>query len=252
MQRHRYRSVFISDTHLGFRGAKAKHLADFLKSVECDYLYLVGDIFDFWAMKSRIWWNSDCSVVLRRILKMGNNGTKIVYIPGNHDEAIRMFLPFDLGAIQFLNETIHTTVDGKRLLVIHGDQFDVVIGHMKWLAIVGSTLYDWLLSLNEVVHSIRLKLGYPTYWSLAGYLKQKAKRAVSYMRDFETAVMRYTIKHNADGAVCGHIHNAKLTEIDGLVYANCGDWIESLTALVEHKDGKLEIINWHDNHSVRP
>lgn len=242
-----YRAVFISDTHLGFRGAQAKALVSFLKSIECDTLYLVGDIFDLWAMRKKIWWDQDCNQVLRRVLKMAQNGTRIVYIPGNHDEAIRGFLPITLGAdIEIVNETIHRTSSGDEYLLIHGDQFDVVVGHMKWLAVLGSTIYDWLMAVNGWLHILRVRLGYHTYWSLAGYLKKKAKKAVSFMRDFETAVINHAQKQGCTGVICGHIHNAKLhMNDDGIIYANCGDWIESLTALVENNEGKIELLHWH-------
>jgi len=245
--RQHYRAIFISDTHLGFRGAKAKNLLSFLKSVECHYLYLVGDIVDLWEMKKGILWDLDSSSVIRRIMKMSQDGTKVVYVPGNHDEAIRHFLPFEMAEnVSFCDETFHTTSNGTKFNIIHGDQFDFVIGHMKWLAVLGTTLYDWLLSLNDVLHSVRVRLGYHTYWSLAGYLKHKAKGAVSFMRDFETAVVHHAKKQECDGVVCGHIHRAKLEMIDGIQYANCGDWVESLTALVEDVDGRLRLIHWHD------
>jgi UDP-2,3-diacylglucosamine pyrophosphatase LpxH len=246
-QRKFYRAVFISDAHLGFRGCKAKQLLGFLKSIECETLYLVGDIFDLWAMKKKIWWDADCNAVVRRILKMAKQGTKIVYIPGNHDEAIRTFLPFHFGDnIVFINEVCHTTSIGEHYVVIHGDQFDVVVGHMKWLALLGTTLYDWLIVLNEVLHSIRVRLGYQSYWSLAGYLKAKTKKAISFVHDYKTAVLHHAKKNGCSGAICGHIHTAEIFDGGDGIYANCGDWVESLTALVENDQGKLELIYWHD------
>lgn len=243
-----YRAIFLSDLHLGFRGAQAKQLLSFLKSVECDILYLVGDIFDLWAMKNKIWWDVNCSEVLRRILKMVKSGTKIVYLPGNHDDQIRNFIPFTLGPeIEFVDTTIHITSSGLRFAILHGDQYDVVVGHMKWLAVLGHHLYDLLLMCNGTLHFIRTKLGYHQYWSLAAYLKSKAKKAVSFVKDFEKAVLIHAAENDCNGVICGHIHTPKIyTTDEGLVYANCGDWIESLTALVENGEGNLELIQWHD------
>lgn len=245
-KRHHYRAVFISDTHLGFRGAQAKALLSFLKSIECDTLYLVGDIIDMWAMKKKIWWNLECNGIIRRILKMAKNGTKIVYLPGNHDESVRGFLPLDLGHnITVVDQTIHETINGDKYAVIHGDQYDVVVGKMRWLAVLGSTIYDLLMATNGWLHAIRVRLGYHTYWSLAGYLKQKAKKAVSVMKDFEQALVHHAAKLECKGVICGHIHNAKVIIVDDLIYANCGDWIESLTALVENDQGEIELLHWH-------
>lgn len=244
-----YRTIFISDLHLGFRGAQAKHLLSFLRSVDCETLYLVGDIIDLWAMRKKIWWNEDCNRILQRLLKMHKQGTRIIYLPGNHDEAIRTFLPFELGlGIEFTNETIFNTRNGARYMVLHGDVFDLVVGKMKWLALLGTTLYDWLLAFNGILHYVRLKLGYSTYWSLAGYLKAKAKRAASFIKDFEGAVIHHAKKNDCDGVICGHIHTPKSVMIDGVHYVNCGDWVESLTAVVENEQGALELIHWHDNH----
>ena len=255
MNRTYYRSVFISDAHLGFRGTNAKNLSSFLKSIRCDYLYLVGDIFDLWAMKKKIFWNDHCTSVIRQILKMAKHGTKIIYLPGNHDEAIRSFLPLAFGEeIEVIDETVHVTAAGIKFLVIHGDQFDGVVGSVKWLAVLGSTVYDWLLAANDLLHKIRVKMGYHTYWSLAAFLKHKAKQAMSFIKDFETAVVHHAIKKGCAGAICGHIHHAKIAtvEVNGqsVVYANCGDWVESLTALVETEIGDLEIVKWHDLKSV--
>lgn len=246
-RRTHYRTIFLSDTHLGFRGAQAKHLLAFLKSVECDYLYLVGDIFDFWAMRNKIWWDHHCDAILRRILKMIKTGTKVVYLPGNHDEVIRTFIPILLGSVEVVNETTYTTQLGKRYSVFHGDHYDVVVGKLRWLALLGSTLYDWLLWANSGLHHLRVRMGYPTYWSLAKYLKAKAK--IAFIRDFEKAIVMHAKKNNCTGVICGHIHTPKIVVIDGIEYVNCGDWVESLTAVVENDAGYLELVNHHDlNH----
>lgn len=249
-RRVHYRTIFLSDLHLGFRGSKSKQILAFLKSVECDTLYLVGDIIDLWAMKRKIVWSPDCNAILRRLLKMVAGGTKIIYLPGNHDEALRNFIPFVLGEnVQFVDTSTYVTPTGKRYAVLHGDQYDVVVGNMKWLALLGSTIYDWLLFSNSLLHHIRVKLGYHTYWSLSKYLKLKAKKAVSFIRDFETGVVHHAKKHDCEGVICGHIHHPKIEMVDGIEYVNCGDWIESLTAVVENDEGVLELIHWHDlNH----
>ena len=241
-----YRSVFISDLHLGFRWCQAKAILSFLKSISCEKLYLVGDIFDLWEMKNKIWWNSDCNEIILQLLKMIKNGTTVIYLPGNHDDAIRKFLPCALGeGIEIADEYIHVTSNGNRYAVIHGDRYDVVVGNMKWLAILGSRIYDWLMFSNGYLHSIRVFFGYKKYWSLAGYLKKKTKKAVSFIDDFETALAHHAKVNDCIGVICGHIHNAKLSIVDEIVYANAGDWIESLTAIVETESGELELLQWH-------
>lgn len=240
-----YRSVFISDVHLGFNGSRAGDLLEFLKLVECDYLYLVGDIFDLWAMKSKVSWNEDCTAVIRRILKMNKRGTSVIFIPGNHDEAIRQFTPFELGeSIMFTDEAIHETAAGLRLMVIHGDRFDPVVGNMKWIAKLGNVLYDWLLRLNGVFHRLRTMVGFKSYWSLAAFLKHRAKQAVSFINDFETAALQYSSSKNCDGVICGHIHTPKVSFKGAMLYANCGDWVESCSALVEQEDGEIRLLSW--------
>jgi UDP-2,3-diacylglucosamine pyrophosphatase LpxH len=241
----RYRTIFLSDLHLGFRGCRSKQLHAFLKSVECDLLILDGDIFDLWVMKKGIHWDHSCTAVLRRILKMVKNGTHVIYIPGNHDDAIRTYLPFDLGEeIDFMQDYVHVTAKGERLHVTHGDGYDFVIAHMKWLARVGTILYGWLLRMNGGFNAIREIFGMP-YFSLAGYLKKKAKGAVSFIADFEDAVETHAKALGCTGAIVGHIHTPKLLRrADGFLYGNCGDWVESLTALVEEEDGELQLIHW--------
>ena len=243
-QRTYYRAVFLSDVHLGFRGCQAKNLLTFLKSIECEYLYLVGDIFDLWAMKDKIWWNQECTSVLRRILKMTKQGTKVIYIIGNHDDVIRHFIPLAFGSeIEVKNEAIHRTVNNTKLLIIHGDCFDFVA---RWLSMLGSRIYDRLIMLNTIVHKIRVLLGFRRYWSLSANLKKRTKRALGAIKSFEDAVLHHAKKLDCDGAISGHIHTAKLINVDGMIYANCGDWVESLTALVEMDDGQLNLIHWHD------
>lgn len=237
------RAIFISDIHLGTPGCKAQHLLDFLRHHESDYLYLVGDIVDGWALKSRFYWHQSHNDVIQKVLRKARKGTHVVYVPGNHDEAGRQFVGLNFGDIVIREDAVHITADGRRLWVVHGDFADGVIRHAKWLAYVGDTLYDFLLWLNRHLNNLRARLGFG-YWSLSQYLKHKVKNAVSFISDFETLLMREARRHGYDGVVCGHIHKAEIREIDGLLYCNDGDWVESLTALVETHAGELKIVEW--------
>ncbi len=238
-----YRSVWISDLHLGTPGCQAHALLDFLKQVESDHLFLVGDIIDGWQLRRHWYWPQAHNDVIQKLLRKARKGTRVIFIPGNHDEFARRYLGHDFGGIEVAEEWIHETADGRKLWVTHGDLFDGVIQCAAWLAHVGDSLYELTLKLNRHLNSLRARLGLP-YWSLSKYLKLKVKRAVSYVGDFEAALAREARKRGAQGVVCGHIHHAELREIDGILYANDGDWVESLTALVEHGDGRLEIIDW--------
>ncbi|MEX8498577.1 MAG: UDP-2,3-diacylglucosamine diphosphatase [Leptothrix ochracea] len=237
------RTVFISDLHLGTPECQAVALLDFLKKVECECLILIGDIVDGWQLQRRWHWPQSHNDVVQKILRKARKGTRVVLVPGNHDEFARRYAGHSFGGIEITEDHIHHTIDGKRLWVLHGDLFDGVIQCANWLAHVGDRLYEFTLRLNRHLNSIRARMGLP-YWSLSRYLKFKVKRAVSFISDFELAVVREARKRNVHGVVCGHIHHAELREIDGFIYANDGDWVESLTALVEHQDGKLEIIEW--------
>ncbi|PCJ30006.1 MAG: UDP-2,3-diacylglucosamine hydrolase [Gammaproteobacteria bacterium] len=243
------RSVWISDVHLGFRGCSADYLLHFLQHVECDYLYLVGDIIDIWEMKKRLYWPQEHNNVIRTLLGKAKHNTKVIYVPGNHDEMLRDFNGVVFGNIEIRNETIHTTADGKKLLILHGDQFDGVVQFSPFLAKLGSRLYDYLLRANRWVNYVRRKMGFP-YWSLAAFLKHKVKNAVKYIGDFEKAVAHEAAKQGVDGIVCGHIHRAEISRIEGVDYFNCGDWVESCTALVEQQDGSMEILKWADLHQA--
>ncbi len=238
----RFRTVWISDIHLGTPGCQAAALLDFLRRIECDTLFLVGDIVDGWQLRRSWYWPQAHNDVVQKLLRKARKGTRVVFVPGNHDEFARRYLGHDFGGIEVAEEWMHVTADGKRLWVTHGDLFDGVIQCAKWLAYVGDWFYELTLRLNRHVNSMRARMGLP-YWSLSKYLKQKVKRAVSYVGDFEAALAKEARKRGADGVVCGHIHHAELREIDGIVYANDGDWVESLTALVEHADGRLEIVD---------
>lgn len=241
--RLRYRSVWISDLHLGTPGCRADALLDFLRHVESDTLFLVGDIVDGWQLRRSWYWPQAHNDVVQKLLRKARKGTRVVFIPGNHDEFARRYVGHEFGGIEVAEEWVHETADGRKLWILHGDLFDGVIQCAKWLAHVGDTLYEFTLKLNRHLNSLRARMGLP-YWSLSKYLKLKVKRAVSFIGDFENAVAREARRRGVQGVVCGHIHHAELRDIDGITYANDGDWVESLTALVEHADGRLEIIDW--------
>ena len=238
-----YRSIWISDLHLGTPGCQAEALLDFLKCTESDTLYLVGDIIDGWQLRRSWYWPQAHNDVLQKLLRKVRKGTRVIFIPGNHDEFARKYLGHSFGGIEVAEEWIHLTADGRRFWITHGDLFDGVIQCARWLAHVGDSAYEFTLKLNRHLNRWRARLGLP-YWSLSRYLKLKVKRAVSYVSDFEVAVAREARKRGVQGVVCGHIHHAEIREIDGIVYANDGDWVESLTALAEHEDGRLEILHW--------
>lgn len=239
----RYRTIFISDVHLGTRACKAEYLLDFLKYNESEELYLVGDIIDGWRLKQSWYWPQAHNDVVQKLLRRARKGDKVFYLPGNHDEAARLFLGINFGTIPIEDEFIHETADGKRFLVIHGDQYDVVVKYAKWLAHIGDKAYVLLLGLNTGVNAIRRRLGF-SYWSLSAYMKGRAKQAVEFVGRFERALSDEARRRGLDGVICGHVHTAEFKDIDGVTYCNDGDWVESCTALVEHFDGRLEIINW--------
>ncbi len=239
----RVRSVWISDIHLGFKGCQANALLDFLHSVETDYLFLVGDIVDFWSIKKSPYWPQEHTNVIRSILGKAKHETKVIYVPGNHDEQMRECVGHKFGNLEIHRDYIHTTVDGKKLLIMHGDEFDVIVKNSRWLANFGSWAYETLLSLNHVVNRFR-KYFNCSYWSLAAYLKHKVKNAVSYIGSFEDALAHFAREKEVDGVVCGHIHHAEIRDIDGILYCNDGDWVESCTAMFEHADGHLELVHW--------
>jgi UDP-2,3-diacylglucosamine pyrophosphatase LpxH len=241
----RYRSIFLSDIHLGTRGCRAGILLDFLRHNESDYLYLVGDIVDGWRLRKGWYWPQEHNDVVQKILRRARKGTKVYYIPGNHDEAAREYIGFAFGGVQVMRDAVHTTADGRRFLVTHGDEFDTVVKYAKWLALIGDHAYVLLLSLNTVFNEIRRKLGF-TYWSLSAYLKHKAKTAVEFIGKYETAVAEEARRRRVDGIICGHIHSAVVRDMEGVLYCNDGDWVESCTALVETDTGELQIVNWAD------
>ena len=244
MSSTRVRSVFISDVHLGTRACQAEQLIDFLRAYSAEYLYLVGDIVDFWAMSREVVWTPAQNTVVQKILRRARNGESVTFIPGNHDEALREYVGIRFGDVRLEHQCVHTTADGLRLLLLHGDEFDQVTLHHRWLAMLGDRGYNLLVSLNVWLAWIRRKLGIAGYWSLAGYAKRKIKTAVSFIGDFEKSVVRTVREQGLDGVICGHIHVAALKSIDGILYINCGDWVDSCTGVVEHHDGRLELIQW--------
>ena len=241
----RVRTAWISDVHLGTPGCQAQALLDFLKHVDCDTLFLVGDIIDGWQLRRAWYWPQAHNDVVQKLLRKARKGTRVVFIPGNHDEFARGFVGHNFGGIDVADEWVHTTADGRKLWVTHGDLYDGVIQVARWLALLGDTLYEFTLKLNRHLNSWRARAGLP-YWSLSKYLKLKVKRAVSYVGDFEHALAKEARKRGVDGVVCGHIHHAEMRQVDGILYANDGDWVESLTTLVEHPDGRLEVLHWAD------
>ncbi|MDP2988424.1 UDP-2,3-diacylglucosamine diphosphatase [Hydrogenophaga sp.] len=242
-ERARFRAVFISDLHLGTAGCQARPLLDFLKHHPSHTLYLVGDIIDGWQLRRKWYWPQAHNDVIQKLLRRSRKGCRVVFVPGNHDEFARQFDGHNFGGIEVANEAVHTTADGRRLWVVHGDYFDGVIQCAKWLAYLGDNAYEFTLKLNRHLNSLRARMGLP-YWSLSQYLKHKVKSALNYVTDFERAVAAEARQRGYQGVVCGHIHRPEMRTIDGTLYCNDGDWVESLSALVEHMDGRLELVHW--------
>lgn len=244
--KQRFRTVWISDIHLGTSGCNADLLIDFLHSIECETLYLVGDIIDGWRLRKGWYWPASHNEVVRRVLKLARKGTRVVYIPGNHDEMIRDYAGLTFGGVEIALEAIHETADGRRLMVVHGDMFDGVIIYARWLAYVGDQAYTMLLKANQWLNAIRRRMQLP-YWSLSARLKKKVKNAVQFITEYETVVAREAAMRGVDGVVCGHIHSAEIREMGGVVYYNDGDWVESCTALVEDAQGQMRLIDWAEH-----
>ena len=246
----RFRTIFISDIHLGTPGCQALALMDFLRTHPSDTLYLVGDIIDGWQLRRRWYWPQAHNDVVQKLLRRVRKGCRVIYVPGNHDEFARDFIGHHFGGIEVVQEAVHVTADGRSLWIIHGDYFDAVVQCAKWLAYLGDNLYEFTLRMNRHLNSLRGRLGLP-YWSLSAYLKQKVKTALNYVTDFEEAVANEAKKRGHDGVLCGHIHRAEMRMINGVLYCNDGDWVESRTALVEHYDVRLEILHWEPSHEVQ-
>lgn len=241
-----FRALFISDVHLGTRGCQANLLLDFLRFHDAETIYLVGDIIDGWRLKKGWYWPQSHNDVVQKILRKGRKGNRIILIPGNHDEFLRDYAGVQFGGIEVLGSAIHESATGERFLVIHGDEFDVVVRNAKWLALLGDWAYDVALGANTVFNAIRRRLGLP-YWSLSAWAKLHVKGAVNFIGAFEEALAKAADKAAADGVICGHIHHAAMHDRFGKRYLNCGDWVESCTALAEHDDGCFEIIRWADS-----
>ena len=246
-----FKTVWLSDVHLGSRACRVQLLLDFLRQTRCDTLYLVGDIIDLESLRESFFWPTAHTEVLRVLLKKSQEGTRVVYIPGNHDDDMRALVGTRIGNVEVLGRCIHTTAAGKRMLVLHGDEFDAVIKHGFLSALVGSVAYRSLLSLNRFVHWLHELSGRP-YWSLAQHIKTKIGSAQRYIATFRQASLQAAEAAGVDGIVCGHIHKAELVERDGLVYCNDGDWVESCTALVERMDGALDLLTWRSQAAVAP
>jgi len=251
MAKNYCRSIWISDAHLCTRGCQVGYLYSFLKNVKCDYLYIVGDFIDVWQLKRRWYWPQLFNRVIRRILKIAQKGTKVVYIPGNHDEIFRDFAGFDFGQVQIQTHAIHETADGRKLLVLHGDEFDVLVKCHKWLAVLGSAAYDYLIALNRLLNLSRRKLKLP-YYSLSGAIKRKVKKACQYINNFEEVAAMAAAKHKVDGVICGHIHHPIIKDLHGITYYNTGDWVENCSALVENDFGEISILRWTQDWHAEP
>jgi UDP-2,3-diacylglucosamine pyrophosphatase LpxH len=249
-ERRRFRTIWISDIHLGTRGCNAEMLIDFLDHTDSDTLYLVGDIIDGWRLKKRFYWPASHNDVVWRIMKRAKRGTRVVYIPGNHDEMFRQFTGLSFGGVEIRRKAIHETADGRKLLVLHGDEFDAIMLAHRWLAFVGDAAYHALMKVNVAVNLVRRRFGLP-YWSLSKVAKHKVKNAVEFVGRFEEVVAHEAGVRGVDGVVCGHIHTAEMRSISGVDYYNDGDWVEGCTALVEHGDGRMEVLHWADEMLAR-
>ncbi len=239
-----YRALFLSDMHLGTKGCQAERLLEFLRYHEADEIYLVGDIVDGWQLRSSWYWPQTHNDVVQKLLRKGRKGSRIVYIPGNHDEFLRgYYYGTHFGGVEVAEKAIHAGADGRRYLVVHGDHFDLVVTQARWLAFFGDYAYTLALAVNTVFNAFRRRLGFP-YWSLSQWAKLKVKNAVVYISEFERALVADARRHDVDGIICGHIHHAAIHDNFGVRYLNCGDWVESCTAIAEHPDGRWEIIRW--------
>ena len=246
----RYRTIFISDLHIGSSQCQADVLLDFLKYNESDVLYLVGDIIDFWALSKKVYWPKAHNTIIQKILRKARHDTRVVYVPGNHDENVRDYDEYVFGDIVVKNSVIHVTAAGKRLLVVHGDEYDTIAKYHRWIAKLGSKGYDFLLELNRLLRAIRRFLGIQSNFSLAAFVKFKVKNAVQFISDYEESIVATLVDEGLDGVICGHIHHAEIKDMGGFLYVNTGDFVESCTAIVEHDDGRLELIRWKQRDEV--
>lgn len=245
MTTQRYRTIWISDLHIGSTQCQADALLDFLKNTESEKLYLVGDIIDFWSLSKKMYWPRTHNTIIQKILRKARHGTQIIYVPGNHDENVRDYDNYVFGDIVVKNSDIHTTAKGERFLIVHGDEYDTIARHHRWLAQIGSVGYDWLIEINRGLRFLRRLLGIQSHFSLAAFIKFKVKNVVQFISDYEESIVRSLVDEGVDGVICGHIHHAEIKMIGDFWYINTGDFVESCTAIVEHFDGQLELIKWH-------
>ncbi len=247
----RFRALFISDVHLGAKGCQAERLLDFMRDHDADVIYLVGDIVDGWQLRSGWYWPQAHNDVVQKLLRQARKGVRIIYLPGNHDEFLRDYYGTHFGGVEVQDKAMHEGADGRRYLVIHGDHFDLVVTQARWLALLGDKAYDFAITANRIFNALRRRLGFP-YWSLSQWAKLKVKNAVNFIGQFEKTLVAEAQRHAADGVICGHIHHAVIHDDYGIRYINCGDWVESCTAVVEHHDGKFEIIEWANGSHGEP
>ncbi|MDL0430025.1 UDP-2,3-diacylglucosamine diphosphatase [Marinobacter sp. TBZ242] len=246
---HQYRSVFISDSHLGSADCQAEYLLDFLDNVCCETLYLVGDIVDLIAMQRRVHFPETHQAVVRRLMAIAASGTRVIYVPGNHDDFLRHFCGQTLAGIELKQKAIHTTADGRRFVVCHGDQFDQVVRCSPLMLLVGDRAHGVLLRLNRWFNAWRRLRGKP-YWSLAAWVKSRIGKARSFIRRFELAALTAAERGHYDGFICGHIHSAGFLRGQEGLYCNDGDWVEHCTALVEQPGGRLAILHWSEQQGI--
>ena len=241
---HNVRALFLSDIHLGSRACQAEQLLSFIKDYEPEYIFLIGDIVDFWAMSRGVYWPAAHNTVVQKLLKKARHHVKVILIPGNHDEALREYIGSSFGDIALVRDYIHTAADGRRYLLVHGDEYDQVTTYHRWVSVLGDVSYNLLVRLNRALSLIRRKLGVSGHWSLADYAKRNVLRAVSFISDFENSVVHNVRHRGLDGVICGHIHTPAIKRIDGITYINCGDWVDSCSAIVEHYDGRMQLVRW--------
>jgi len=242
----RVRTLFLSDIHLGTRACRGEELLEFLKRFEFEQLYLVGDIVDFWAMSRTVHWPAVHNTVVQKILRLARRGVAITYVAGNHDEVLREFLDTSFGGISLADQCVHRGADGRAYLVLHGDRYDQVTHYARWLSVLGDVAYQRLIAINRMLSWFRRHLGIAGQWSLADYAKRNVLRAVSFIGQFERAVARDARRMGYEGVICGHIHTPAMKSIDGVTYMNCGDWVDSCSAVVEHLDGTMALVRLAD------
>jgi UDP-2,3-diacylglucosamine pyrophosphatase LpxH len=243
MAGRKFRTLFISDVHLGSKGCQAERLLDFMRHHDAATIYLVGDIVDGWAMRSSWYWPQPHNDVVQKLLRKARKGARIIYVPGNHDEFLRNYYGVHFGGVEVVKQAIHVAADGRRYLVVHGDHFDLIVTQARWLALLGSKAYDIAIVINRVFNAVRRRLGFP-YWSLSQWAKHKVKNAVNYIGEFEKTLAEEAHRNAVDGVICGHIHHAVIHDRFGVRYVNCGDWVETCSAIGEHPDGTLELLVW--------